>query len=147
VRIVPARCCCFSKLLCLTQSFSCSVVTTNKAPYTVVHVNAAFTRVTGLSSVKTVGRPFQDLVESPLFVDVLKECSKGLTSTVVPNQGFKTKPFVKKPLVCNVSVSPVGIHVQSTTHLTMELKVRDDENEKKESSNDTSRGYSVFQVG
>ena len=107
----------------------CSVITLSQAPYTVIHVNATFTKLTGLPSVKALGRPFKDLIENDNMLRILEQSSQTLSSTIVHDQGMKKRTQTKKPeyVPCTISVSPVGSPYQAATHLAMELRVGDSE--------------------
>ena len=108
----------------------CSIITLSDAPYTVVHVNAAFTRATGQCSAKVLGRPLQDVLKGKLLLNALKESYDGLTSKLVHKQSFKKKVSCSRKtdyLTCSVNVSPVGGTAQGATHFSMELKFKKDD--------------------
>ena len=117
-------------------------MTLSTAPFTIVHVNAAFTRITGMSSVKTLGRSFGDLIQGykssdyllpsereqqPPLLEILKACAESMSSTVVTGQGIKSRNYTKSSrsgyIPCSINVSPVGTPIQSATHLAMELQL------------------------
>lgn len=90
-------------------------------------MNAAFTRVTGLTSTKVLGRSFGDLIEDKSLLEILQNTAEYLKASIVPSTGFKTKTLAKKQeyLSCTVKVSPVsGIPTKPATHLVMEVSAK-----------------------
>jgi len=94
------------------------------APFTVVHVNAAYTRMTGLSSIKVLGRPFQELLDDESLIASLRSSSETFSLTNIHEQVLKSKSVSDKPghLECRVLVSPVGPGLDNITHYMLGLE-------------------------
>jgi PAS fold len=98
------------------------LVTLSFAPFTVVHVNAAYMRMTGLSSVDTLGRPFHELLEDEVLVAALQSQGEIDSLETIHDQVLQAKTASdKNGFHCQVTVSPVGPGPQSISHFALEL--------------------------
>lgn len=89
-------------------------------PYTLVHCNAAFLEMTGVSSSKVLGRPLVDALDEQTL-DVGKDfwklhrknlhlrCSSAMVASGTPN------------VTCRARLSPIGAQLESVTHISIEL--------------------------
>jgi hypothetical protein len=93
------------------------VVTTAIAPFVVVHVNAAFTRTTGMSSITALGRPLHELVKEDSAITGLNSLMN-MHNKVLTVRSDSAK---KASLARNVTVVPVGPNAENVTHFTLKL--------------------------
>lgn len=114
----------------LSLSSQARVITLGVHPFMVVHVNAAFTKMTGMSSVRVLGKSFGELLEDRKLVSILESArdeyanSLNMNSVMIVQEQaiLKVKSTTKRThLSCGVSVSPVGSWGE-VTHLALELR-------------------------
>jgi hypothetical protein len=87
------------------------------APFVVVHVNAAFTRTTGMSSVTALGRPFHELVKE-------ETACQANSLAIIDGKvlTIKSESGKKDALPCKVTVGRVGPNTHTVTHFTLKLE-------------------------
>jgi PAS domain-containing protein len=98
------------------------LVALSSAPFTVVHVNGSYTRMTGLSSVHVLGRPLADLMDQPEWLPPWPPNASSSSSRLHPN--FTTVPArtaTGKSQVVGLVVTPVGADADTVTHLTLDF--------------------------
>jgi hypothetical protein len=100
------------------------VVTLSEAPFTVVHVDAAFTRMTGFSCLHVLGQSLFEFTRSEDLLDVIKLCTATLASATLRKEGIKKKSHSKRQkfACCEIRISPVGQSGNSATHLVLDMK-------------------------
>jgi hypothetical protein len=94
------------------------------APFSVVHVNAAYINLTGLSSADVVGRPLGELVHDPLVAAALKTTCNSFSLSTLHRQSIRIKSKSCKSTSSKVKVSavPIGQSDECVTHYMLELE-------------------------
>ena len=103
---------------------SCSLVVLGFAPYSVVHVNAAYSRMTGIPSTTALGQPLHEMFSDEAVAASLQSCSTSVSLSNLHLQSIKMNAAKDMPK-CVVRVSPVGSDADSVTHFVLELETKD----------------------
>jgi hypothetical protein len=105
----------------LTLCFSHRLMTLAVSPYTVVHSNAAYGQLTGLSSANILGKPlFNSLGDSN--APTLARCAE--SSAAGKDVEFSILGNDSKPIECHMKVTPIVSSVHSSlkvTHYAVDL--------------------------
>jgi len=107
------------------------ILTLGTAPFSVVQVNAAFHRFTGLTTGDVLGKPVLDLIVHPddTLKTALEESAKNLKIIVARQQTFKAEGANKHPEQ-RVRISPVGTQLNAITHFAIELQSEDGQSDR-----------------
>lgn len=113
------------------------------APFTVVHVNAAYLQLSGLASVRLLGQPFQDLILDGKWTAAMSHTDtegNGFDLRNLHKQEVKARTGVQKgsPLQCMVTASPIGVSADRITHFALVL---DHLNKEEDSREDAADDY------
>lgn len=103
------------------------IVVLSSSPFTVVHVNAAYLQLTGLSSVRLLGQPLQDLLLDGKWTAALsrtKSDGSDFDLRQMNKRVVKTRTGTQKgsPMQCTVSASPIGVAADRITHFALVLE-------------------------
>lgn len=119
----------------LSLSKEARIVTLSEEPFLVVHVNAAFSRLTSLSSIRIQGKQLRDLIEGEELLEALKTSSNSRTTSTMklkqcksyPPPPSTTKNHNHQPCAgiaggtYKVVISPVGSPDEAPTHVVIGL--------------------------
>ena len=109
----------------LSLSKEARIVTLSEEPFMVVHVNAAFSRMTGLPSIRIQGKELRDLIEGESLLQALSSAFPTLTTSTIRFKRSKTSTWgansKKNSQSYKVIISPVGAPDESPTHLVIGL--------------------------
>jgi hypothetical protein len=113
----------------LTHAFSFlyyyyRLITLSAPPFMVVHLNAAFTRLTGMSSASALGHPFHELLNDDALVSELQSPCDPFALTTIHGKAVTVKSSADRTNAApySISVSPVGPKPVTATHYTLQLQ-------------------------
>jgi hypothetical protein len=90
------------------------------SPYSLVHANAAFSRIMGFCTARLHCHVLRDLLDDDSrMIQALSACAQTHGLVVIENQGFRTKSGSS---FYAVSVSPIGTSPDSPTHFSIQLR-------------------------
>ena len=96
------------------------IIITGDSPYSLVHANAAFSRIMGFCTARLHSRVLGDLLDDDSrMIQALTSCAETHGSVVIKKQGFRTKSGSS---FHTVSISPIGTSPDSPTHFSIELR-------------------------
>jgi hypothetical protein len=93
------------------------------APYSVVHVNAAYSRITGIPSTTALGQPLHEIFSDDSVATSLQSKSQAFPLTDLHLRVIKMNAAKDLP-ECIVRVSAVGSDADSVTHYVLELETK-----------------------
>ncbi|GKY95584.1 hypothetical protein MPSEU_000519700 [Mayamaea pseudoterrestris] len=105
----------------LALSNQARVVVLGFAPYSVVHVNAAYSRMTGIPSTTALGQPLHEIFFDDAAAATLHSKDNNFTLSSLHLQAIKMNSAKDMPK-CVVRVSPVGSDGASVTHFVLEIE-------------------------
>jgi len=96
------------------------------SPFVVVHVNAAFTKLTRRPSVQVLGKPLHKLFEDPVMVAALQTSCRSFSLRTLNDQAITVRTLNSKSdgsgARCKVHVMPIGQDDSQNTHFSLELE-------------------------
>lgn len=114
----PARTSTISMGQALSISKQPRVIVIAEAPYTLVHCNAAFLEMTGVSSSKVLGHPLVDALDEQTL-------DFGRDFGNLHNQSLHMRCSSSRVpsgnITCRARLSPIGVQLETVTHYSIEL--------------------------